>query len=174
MSASTAAITHERIRFSIPTRELERRWSAVRAAMKAADIGCLVLQNDNQYLGGYCRYFTDIPTEQGYPWTVLFPQDEEMTLISHGGALPSPPGPFDWAIRGVKERISQPYLRTLHYTNHLDAEEAIKVLKRRGDRKVGLVGLGAMHAAFYKHLTENLPNVQLVEFTDAVAAKTAI
>ena len=55
-------------------------------------IDCLVLQNDNQYLGGYCRYFTDIPTEQAYPWTVLFPQDEEMTLILHGGP-PRLPGP---------------------------------------------------------------------------------
>lgn len=168
MSISTAAIAHERIRYSIPTRELERRWAAVRAAMKVEGIGCLVLQNDNQFLGGYCRYFTDIPTEQGYPWTVLFPLDEDMTLITHGGPPPSLPGPPDYAIRGVKDRINRSYVRTLHYTNHLDAEEAVKVLKRRGDRKVGLVGLGAMHAAFYKYLTESLPLVQWVVFTNAV------
>jgi len=168
MSASPAAIQHERIRYSIPTRELERRWGAVRAAMKADGIGCLVLQNDNQYLGGYCRYFTDIPTEQAYPWTVLFPLDEGMTLITHGGPLPSPPGPFEWAVRGVKQRISLPYLRTMHYTNSWDASAAVKELQRRGDKKVGFVGLGAMHAAFYKYLTENLPGVEFVEFTDAV------
>jgi Xaa-Pro aminopeptidase len=174
MSASPAAIKHERIRYPIPTRELERRWSAIRAAMKAQGIGCLVLQNDNQYLGGYCRYLTDIPTEQAYPWTVLFPQDEEMTLILHGGPPPSLPAPPDYVIRGVKERINQPYLRTLHYTNHLDAQEAVKVLKRRGDKKVGLVGLGAMQAAFYKYLTENLPNVQFVEFTDPIDQLKAV
>ena len=101
---------------SIPTRELQRRWSAVRKAMKAEGIDCLVLQNDNQYIGGYCRYLTDIPTEQAYPWTVVFPQNDEMTLILHGAAAPAPPLPFDWGEpRGVKERINQPYLRTLHY-----------------------------------------------------------
>jgi Xaa-Pro aminopeptidase len=168
MSTSPAGIKHERIRHSIPTRELERRWTAIRAAMKAAGIGCLVLQNDNQYLGGYCRYFTDIPTEQAYPWTVLFPVDEGMTLITHGGPLPSPPGPFEFAVRGVRHRISLPYLRTLHYTNSWDAAAAVEQLKRRGDKKVGLVGLGAMHAAFYKYLTENLPGVEFVEFTEAV------
>jgi len=168
MSASPAAIVHERIRSSIPTRELERRWSAIRKVMKADGIDCLVLQNDNQFLGGYCRYLTDIPTEQAYPWTIVFPQDEEMTIIIHGAAAPAAPGPFDWAIRGVKERINHPYLRTLHYTNTLDAEEVVKLIKRRNDKKVGLVGLGAMQAAFYKHLTENLKSVEFVEATDQV------
>ena len=101
------AIAEERIRAAIPLRELERRWSAVRQAMKVAGIGALILQNDNQYLGGYVRYFIDVPAEQAYPMSVLFPQDDEMTVISHGGAPPSLPGPPEWAVRGVKERIDR-------------------------------------------------------------------
>jgi Xaa-Pro aminopeptidase len=162
------AIAEERIRAAIPLRELERRWSAVRQAMKVAGIGALILQNDNQYLGGYVRYFIDVPAEQAYPMSVLFPQDDEMTVISHGGAPPSLPGPPEWAVRGVKERISRAYIRTIQFTNTWDAEEAVRVLKERKDKRVGVVGLGMMGAAFYVYLKENLPGVEIVEATDLV------
>lgn len=163
----------ERIRAAIPTRELERRWSTVRKAMQAAGIGALVLQNDNQYLGGYVRYFIDIPTESAYPMSVVFPVDDEMTVISSGGP-PLPPSPPMWAVRGVKSCIGKPYFRTLHYTNTLDADEVLKALKARNDRKIGVVGLGAMHAAFYNHLRDNLPGVEIVEATDLVDRIKAI
>ena len=163
----------ERIRAAIPTRELERRWTAVRKAMKSEGIGSLVLQNDNQYLGGYVRYFIDIPTEQAYPMTVIFPVDEEMTVISSGGP-PLPPSPPDWAVRGVKTRLGLPYFRTLHYTNNLDAEAVVKAVKARGDKKVGVVGLGAMHAAFYTQVKAGLPGVEIVEATDLVDKIKAI
>jgi Xaa-Pro aminopeptidase len=165
--SAPSMIAKERIRAAIPARELERRWLAVRKSMKASGLGALVLQNDNQYLGGYVRYFIDIPTEQAYPMTVVFPVDDEMTVVSSGGP-PLPPSPPEWAVRGVKTRIGRPYFRTLHYTNGFDAEEVVKVLKARGDKRVGLVGLGAMHAAFYIYLKENLPGVELVEATDLV------
>ncbi|OGA01566.1 MAG: hypothetical protein A3I00_00920 [Betaproteobacteria bacterium RIFCSPLOWO2_02_FULL_64_12] len=162
-----AATAKERIRAAIPTRELERRWSAVRKAMQTAGIDILVTQNDNQYLGGYVRYFTDFPAETAYPVTVLFPQNDDMTMISHGG-LPRPPGPPAWAVRGVKTRLARPYFRTAHYTNSYDAEEAVNVIKDRKDKKVGIVGLGAMHAAFYVYLKEQLQGVEIVEASDLV------
>lgn len=173
MTASDA-IAKERIRAAIPARELERRWSAVRQAMKVAGIGALVLQNDNQYLGGYVRYFIDVPAEQAYPMSVLFPQDDEMTVISHGGPPPSLPGPPEWAVRGVRERISRAYIRTIHFTNTWDAEEAVRALKERKDRRVGVVGLGMMNAAFYTYLKENLPGVDIVEATDLVDRVRAV
>ena len=156
----------ERIRAAIPTRELQRRWSAARQAMKAAGIDALVIQNDNQYLRGYVRYFIDIPAEQAYPISLIFPVDDEMTVISSGG--PPPPSPPEWAVRGVKARISRPYFRSLYYTNHLDAEEAVEVIKARKDKKIGMVGLGSMHAAFYAYLKEHLLGVEIVEATDLV------
>jgi hypothetical protein len=54
----------ERIRMPIPTSELERRWTKVRSAMKAAGIDCLIMQEDNRYRGGMIRYFIDIPPDQ--------------------------------------------------------------------------------------------------------------
>jgi len=157
----------ERIRAPLPTRELERRWAALRKGMQAAGIDILIAQNDNQYLGGYVRYFTDFPAETAYPVTVLFPVNDQMSMISHGGP-PKPPGPPEWAVRGVKERLARPYFRTAHYTDSYDGEEAVKVIKRRKDRKIGLVGMGAIGASFYAYLKEHLPGVEIVVASELV------
>ena len=57
-------IMDERLLNPISTRELERRWSAVRTAMAERGIDALVMQNNNDWLGGYVRWFTDTPPEQ--------------------------------------------------------------------------------------------------------------
>ena len=72
----------ERIRFPIPTRELERRWRLVKAEMQKQGIDLLIMQNSNMFLGGYVRYFTDIPAEHAYPVSVLIPADGDMITIS--------------------------------------------------------------------------------------------
>lgn len=157
----------ERIRCPIPTRELQRRWDLIRTGMKEKEIDLLIMQNDNQYLGGYVRYFTDIPAEQAYPVTVLFPSNEEMTVITSGGS-PAPPLPPEWAVRGVKQRIGLPYFRTLNYTHHLDAGASVKAIRDLKARKVGIVGFGMVSAAFYQYLTEKLPSVEFVNATDLI------
>ena len=111
----------ERLREPISRNELERRWKAVRAAMEKEGLDCLVMQNSNLYLGGYVRYFTDIPAENGYPMSVVFPIDDEITVVSHGGK-PLPTTPPEWALYGVKERIALPYLPTLNFTDNMEAE----------------------------------------------------
>ena len=92
----------ENVRQPISTAELERRWAETRKAMAKQGIDCLVMQNSNQFLGGYVRWFTDTPAQSGYPVTVLFPANDEMTMIGSGGP-PLPAGPPSWAARGVKE-----------------------------------------------------------------------
>jgi len=160
------SIFNERIRFPIPTRELERRWRLVRESMKAQDIDLLIMQNDNQYMGGYVRYFTDIAVEQAYPVSVIFPVDDEMITIS--SASSKSPLPPEWAVRGVGKRIGAPYFRTMYYTNEFDAVEMAKVIKQRGSKKVGFVGMGLINAAIYKYLTDNCPKVEFVDASDLV------
>jgi Xaa-Pro aminopeptidase len=157
----------ERIRAAMPTRELDRRYAAIRKAMVAAGLDILIVQNDNLYLGGYVRYFLGIPAVNGYPVTVLFPANDDMTTITHGGP-PDRPGPPDFAVHQVAMKINFPYFRTAHYTNKWDAAEVVKIIKRRGDQRVGVIGLGMMHAAFYCYVKENLPGVTIVEATDMV------
>ena len=50
----------ERLSTPISTAELERRWTAVRAAMEADKIDVLLMQNNNDHMGGYVKYFTDL------------------------------------------------------------------------------------------------------------------
>src|SRR5437016_1147784 len=75
----------ERITTAISTRELERRWRAARAEMSARQLDALVMQNANDWLGGYVKWFTDIPATNGYPKTVIFHAAELTTLIEMGG-----------------------------------------------------------------------------------------
>ena len=63
----------EILTLSASDEELQRRWKGVRAEMEARKIDVLVMQNQNQWLGGYVQWFTDIPARNSYPMTVIFP-----------------------------------------------------------------------------------------------------
>ena len=107
-----------RLQTPISMRELERRWTAVRAAMKAAKIDALLMQNNNDHMGGYVKYFTDLPATNGYPQTVVFPQGEDMTLVSQGpfGMAKTLPHEGDGIRRGVKLWLTTPSYASCHYT----------------------------------------------------------
>ncbi|WP_258360749.1 M24 family metallopeptidase [Moorella sulfitireducens] len=166
-------IKHERVRFSLPTRELERRWQAVRTAMKDKDIDIIVVQNNNKWLGGYVRWFTDVSAQHGYPMTILFPANDEMTIISHGSP-PLPPAPPAYALRGVRERIPVPYMRTLNYTDSMEPETIAAIIKARNDKRIGIVSPGNMPYPFLAGLKERLPHVEFVDFTDEIDGIKAV
>ena len=157
---------------SISTQELERRWKGVRERMKEEGIDFLVIQNDNEWVGGYVRWFTDIPGRNASPFTVLFPVDDEMTTITQGGAAsgksPGDFGPPAWTMRGVRRRLTAPFFRSLIYTTCYDAELAVEVLKVKEKAKIGIVGKGSMSAVFYEHLLKGLPRATFVESSDLV------
>jgi hypothetical protein len=75
---------NERLNTPISTKELERRWSLVRRAMEARKIDVLVMQQNNDFMGGYVKYFTDLPATNGYPMAVVFPRDEGMSVVGQG------------------------------------------------------------------------------------------
>jgi Xaa-Pro aminopeptidase len=159
---------------SISNDELERRWREVRKKMKEEGIDFLVMQNDNEWLGGYVKWFTDIPARNGYPMTVIFPIDDEMTTITSGGKPPGDLGPPAWTMRGVKRRFTAPYFRSLMYSNTYDAELTVETLKTKKEGKIGIVGKGSMSAVFYEHLRKNLPDTTFWEATDLVDQIKAI
>ncbi|MDR1321874.1 MAG: M24 family metallopeptidase [Gracilibacteraceae bacterium] len=157
----------ERLRAPIPERELRRRHDAVRAEMRAKGVDCLIMQNNNKHLGGYVRYFTDIIAENSYPVTVIFPANEEITMISSGGP-PRPAFPPLWATYGVKEVIGLPYFLTFNYTNTFDAEAAVKTLKGLGVKTLGYVGPAMIPSTFDACLRANLSGACIVDFTNEV------
>ena len=61
-----------RMTTSVSKAEMERRWKAAREVMKERHIDFLVMRNDEEFLGGYVRWFSDIPANYSYPFTVDF------------------------------------------------------------------------------------------------------
>ncbi len=158
----------ERLAKSISTAELERRWKAVRETMEARRIDYLVMRNDEEFLGGYVRWFTDLPARHSYPFTVIFPVDDEMTLISPGPLAPADPGPPEWSVRGVKKRLGAPYFPSVFYTSTYDAELAAGVLKEKKGAVIGLVGKSFIPVPFFEYLSMHLAGAKFVDATNLI------
>jgi Xaa-Pro aminopeptidase len=161
----------ERLNRPISSEELARRWSALRAAMAAAKIDVLLVQNNNDHMGGYVRYLTDLPATNGYPVTILFPRDDRMTVIGQG--------PFDLVRdvapegdgirRGVKCVMSTPSYASAHYTNDYDPALAARALENYAGGTIGLVGTYQMSHALVDHLVKGrFAKSRFVDATDLV------
>jgi Xaa-Pro aminopeptidase len=158
----------QRLVAGVSTAELERRWKAVRVMMRERKYDYLIMRNDEEFLGGYVKWFTDIPARHSYPYTVIFPADEEMTLISPGPNPPGDPGPPPWAVRGVKRRLGAPYFASVHYTCHYDAELAVEALKEKKDATIGLVGRSFIPVTFFEYLNKHLTGARFEDATDPI------
>src|SRR6185437_15317289 len=164
------------IRNPISTAELERRWSATRAAMKRAGLDALVLQSSEDWMGGYTRWFTDTPATNAYPRSVIFPADGLMTTCevgifggewSYNGDSPE--------FRGIGKRVSTPSFNgAVDYTGRYDAELMANELKRNGYRRVGMVGANGMYHGFAQGLKDLLPNLDWQDATDIIDDLKAI
>ncbi|MDR1571085.1 MAG: M24 family metallopeptidase [Clostridiales Family XIII bacterium] len=155
-------IFDERIRFPISDAELKRRYEAVAAAMKERGVDLIVMSNDNQFLGGYVRYFLDIPTEQAYPVSALFSADGDLFSITSGN--PDAPLPPAWAGRFIKERLAAPYFRTLGYTAGYDARLMVDIARRKGSKRLGLVGMDELNCVMVDCLRAD-SGAEVVDFT---------
>jgi len=164
----------ERLLNPISTGELERRWAAVRKAMAERNIDALVMQNNNDWLGGYVRWFTDTPLSNGYPRSVIFPASDLMIVVDMGprGARRRINGD-DAANRGVGEMIFTPAFTNVAYTDEYQAELVAQEL--RGYRTIGWVGSGAMPHRFVTHIERELAGrANFVDATELVDRLKAI
>ena len=158
----------ERLITSISTAELERRWKAAREKMREHKIDFLLMRQDEQFLGGYVRWFSDFPARHSYPFTVIFPVDDGMTFITCGAPPPADAYPPQWAVRGVKQRLGAPYFPSVHYTSTLDAELTVKVFKEKKRATIGLVGRSFIPVTFYEYLRKHLPGYKFIDATDHI------
>jgi Xaa-Pro aminopeptidase len=161
----------ERLNTPISTAELERRWSAVRKAMEAEKVDVLLMQNNNDHMGGYVKYFTDLPATNGYPNTVVFPRDDGMTLINQGpfGMVKELPKDGDGVRRGVKTWMTTPSYASAYYTAPYDAELAAKALAPYAGGTIGLVGGYQMSVALVDYLRNGrFSNSKFVDASDLV------
>jgi len=160
----------ERINHPISTAELERRWAAVRAAMAERKIDVLLMQANNDFMGGYVKYFTDLPATNGYPVTVVFPRDERMTVVGQGAfklARELPPE-GDGLRRGVARFLGVPSYASCHYTAEYDAELAAKGLEPYASATIGMLGTAAISFATVDFLKRKFPKAKFVDASDMV------
>ena len=170
----------ERLQTPISTTELERRWAAVRAAMQREKIDVLVMQNNNDHMGGYVKWFTDMPATNGYPMTVVFPRDDAMTVVQQGpfGAVEQAAAGSDTLLsdtwRGVKRVLMTPSYSSAPYTRHYDPELAATALEPYARATIGLVGTYQMGHATADALHKRFSGACFVEASDMVDAIKSI
>src|SRR4051812_4406901 len=135
----------ERVQTPISMQELERRWAAVRKEMAARNVDALVMQNSSDWLGGYVRWFTDVPAHNDYPRNVIFHRDDLMTVVEMGNKNhrnkldckdPLNPGVGDW--------VFSPSFFSVAQTHEYDGELVAQELKRRGHKTIGWLGRGRL------------------------------
>jgi len=157
----------------ISTKELERRWAAIRAKMAEQKIDVLVMQNNNDGMGGYVKYFTDLPATNGYPTTVVFPREDLMTMVGQAGfgtdiAVPSD---GDGIHRGVKRILGAPIFVSAGYTLPYEVELTEKALEPYRNGTIGWVGLGTLPTSLTTGLMRGrCSNAKFVDATEIVDA----
>jgi Xaa-Pro aminopeptidase len=166
----------ERLLNPISTRELERRWAAVRKGMAERKLDALLMQNNNDWLGGNVRWFTDTPLSNGYPRSVIFPADELMTVVEMGanGARRKING-GDAVNRGIGEMVFTAAFTSVAYTDEYQAALVAAELKRHGYRSIGWVGRGAIPHGFVARVERELAGkANFVDATDFIDRLKAI
>jgi Xaa-Pro aminopeptidase len=144
---------------SVSTKELERRWEAVRSAMKEKNLDFLIARNGSDILGGYVKWLSNIGAKNDYPVTVIFPREDDMTIIKHGSRGSVNPG-----LPGIKKQINVPMLPSLQYSITYDAETVAEELGKYKGTQIGLVGMGFIPAAFFNYINIHL---NTATFSDA-------
>jgi Xaa-Pro aminopeptidase len=166
---------NERLLNPISDAELQRRWAALREAMATRGVSALVVQSNNDWLGGYARWLTDHPATNGYPKSVIFYADDFMTVVDmgpRGGRRRL--GGNDEVHRGVGEILTTPAFTSVAYTDEYQAELVVAELSRRRCRTVGIAGGGAMPHKFITRIEWELSHTELLDLTEELDRLKAI
>jgi Xaa-Pro aminopeptidase len=170
------SVRSETVRWPTPEAELERRWRELRAGMEREGLDVLLVHNHVDGLGGYVKYFCDLPTAGGYPLSVIFPRDRPMTLVTHGpqGDDRTLSPTKDPLLYGVERILSTWSFSSASYTSGYDAEQIVRALQRYADGRIGLVGLAQMPYALLGHVKEQLAAASFVDAADVVDSVKAV
>lgn len=155
---------------AISRQELERRWVLTRKLLSDAGVDALVAQNSNSFHGGYVKWLSDTPAENGGYISILFPRDGEMVAFRHGPDRKSPASTED---PGIETIWTSPTFAAAEFTKKLQSGRVIEEIRRRGYQRVGVVGTISMSAAFLKDLEASL-NISIVDLTDQIDALKAV
>jgi Xaa-Pro aminopeptidase len=139
--------------------------------MEARGIDVLLAQANNDFMGGYVKYLTDLPATNGYAMTVVFPRDEPMTVIGQGafGLDQRLPPEGDGVRRGVGRLMGTPSYASAHFSSGYDADLAAKALAGYRNATIGLLGTAAISFALIDSLKSGeLSNARFLDASDLV------
>ena len=144
--------------------------------MEDHSIDVLVVQNNNDHMGGYVRYLCDLAAVNGGAVTVVFPRDDAMTLIMNGPfegdrRLPSQGDGF---LRGVGRVLTAPSFASVSYSRYYEAELAARALAPYAKGSIGLVCTYQMSLAMGQYLNRALDTVSWSEASELVDRVRAI
>jgi len=152
-----------------PDEEMQRRWDAVRAVMRERKIDYLVMQGQEEFMGGSLRWFTDWTARHQFPMTVIFALDEDMTVINCGNEPPLPQAfPPKWGTRGVKNNWGDVYFTTHSFSKYYDAKLALDAMKDKPKATIGWVEPMNIAMTLAGYLQENLPQATFIDATEHI------
>lgn len=168
--------TDERASSPIPDRELERRWSITRSAMKDRGIDVLIMRDTNDFFCGYVKWFTDVPENHGNGRSVVFHADDLMDVVEQGaGGLVRNLKGTDPRHRGVGRILTTPAFSSAEYTTGYEATIICDIIERHGYKTVGFVGPGSLPYQLVTSVQEKLGGkvtfADATEFIDTFKAK---
>lgn len=140
--------------------EMQRRWDLAKKFMQERELDYIVTQASDWMLCQYVRWFAE--TRSAHYTHLLFDKDGGMTMIAHGAAG-GKAVPFDV---GLTNNISIPVFNNACYGDGFAAEKALEIIKKKGCKKLGFVGMNIITAGFYNNLMKGLNGADTVDVTD--------
>lgn len=163
----------------ISTAEIARRQALAHGVMEALGLDALVCQAREDWIGGYVRWLTDIPANNGYPRTVILHRDRPATVVEMGAfgtdRATDPAAPLTF---GVGRVLGTPSFHSVSYTIDYDAALAVEALADAGAKRVGLLcpqalphGMVAAVKAVFETVdaTEALDRVKAIKSPEEIA-----
>ncbi|POF27893.1 M24 family metallopeptidase [Roseibium marinum] len=151
--------------------ELDRRQALARGVMEDLGLDALVCQAREDWMGGYVRWLTDVPANNGYPRTVILFADRPMTVIEMGAfGTDRTTDPLAPSTRGVGRVLGTPSFHSIVYTVDYDSELAIAALKEAGALRVGTLCPAALPHGLMRALEAAFEPVDATDALDRVKA----
>ncbi|TKW64023.1 MAG: aminopeptidase P family protein [Paracoccus denitrificans] len=147
--------------------EMERRWALARDVVADLGVDAMVTQAREDWCGGYVRWLTDVPANNGYPRTVVVFSDRPMEVVEMGAfGTDLTTDPDAQATAGVGRVLGTPSFVSINYTIDYDTELLLKLLREAGARRVGLLAPGALPYSIVAGL--EAAGFEVVDATDAL------
>jgi Xaa-Pro aminopeptidase len=163
-------MTRAKAKSRVSREELERRWTAIRAAMADAGIAALITQSDAGAYPGYGRYLADLVPDAAAGLTVVFPREGAITVIRQGGTQQDiEHDPADHGeLRGIGRVLTTGYYPGLSYTAAAEAAQIVEALRPWAEGRIGFLGERRISMAAADALRKGLPRAEFVDATDVL------